>query len=279
MALSHNATAWAAAVVARNNVQISGPLDAPVLVFAHGFGCDQTMYSRLLPYFESRFRIVLFDHVGSGGSSLAHYDAVKYATIDRYVDDLIELCAALEFSDVTLIAHSFSAMLAIAAAVKSPELFRGLVLLAPTPSYIDDADTGYEGGFTREDIDGLLESLDDNHLAWAAMMAPVVMKNPMEPQLTDELEQSFCRVDPRVMRTFARVAFLTDVRPLLPRVEVPALILQCTNDSLAPLHVGDYMKAHMPDSTVDVLDAEGHVPHVSAPAETSHAILQFLAER
>ena len=279
MALMRNATARAGEVIARNNVQISGPDDAPVLVFAHGFGCDQTMYSRILPYFEGRYRIVLFDHVGSGRSSLDEYDAVKYATLDQYVDDLIELCHALKLTDVTLIAHSFSALLAIAAGVTSPEIFRELVLLAPTPSYIDDPDTGYEGGFSRADIDGLMESLDDNHLAWAAMMAPVVMKNPEVPQLTDELEESFCRVDPRVMRTFARVAFLSDVRPLLSQVEVPTLIVQCTNDSLAPLHVGEYMEAHMPRATVVVLEAEGHVPQVSAPEETSRAILQFLAER
>jgi sigma-B regulation protein RsbQ len=279
MTHSHSVPARAAEIVARNNVQISGPTDAPVLVFAHGFGCDQTMYSRLLPFFEGRFRIVLFDHVGSGGSSLADYDAVKYGTLDQYVDDLIELCDALELGRVTLIAHSFAAMMAIAAAVKAPGLFRDLVLLAPTPSYIDDADTGYEGGFTRADIDGLMESLDDNHLAWAAMMAPVVMKNPGHPQLAAELEQSFCRVDPRVMRTFARVACLSDVRPLLPRLDVPTLIVQCMNDSLAPLAVGDYMESQIPGGVVVVLEAEGHVPQVSAPAETSRAILQFLAER
>jgi sigma-B regulation protein RsbQ len=279
MARMQDASARAGDVIERNHVRISGPDDAPVLVLAHGFGCDQTMYSRLLPHFEGRFRVVLFDHVGSGRSSLAHYDAVKYSTLDQYGDDLLDLCDALHLTDVTLIAHSFSAMLAIAAAVKSPEIFRDLVLLAPTPSYIDDADAGYEGGFSRADIDGLMESLDDNHLAWAAMMAPVVMKNPEVPQLTDELEQSFCRVDPLVMRSFARVAFLSDVRPLLPRVEVPTLIVQCTNDSLAPLHVGDYMEARMPRARVVVLEAEGHVPQVSAPEETSRAILQFLAER
>ena len=279
MALTRNASARAAEVMARNNVHISGPDDAPLLVFAHGFGCDQTMYSRLLPYFEGRFRIVLFDHVGSGRSSLADYDAVKYSTLDQYVDDLLELCDALQLSDVTLVAHSFSALLAIAAAVKSPEVFRDLVLLAPTPSYIDDDETGYEGGFTREDIDGLMDSLDDNHLAWAAMMAPVIMMNPAVPEFTEQLEQSFCQVDPRVMRTFARVAFLSDVRPLLPRVDVPTLIVQCTNDSLAPLHVGEYMQNHMPRASVVVLEAEGHVPQVSAPDETSRAILHFLDER
>ena len=265
-----------ARIVERNNVRITGPDTGEVLLFAHGFGCDQAMYRRLLPYFEHRFRIVVFDHVGSGGSSLADYDAVRYGTLDQYTHDLIEVCQALQLVDVTVIAHSFAAMLAVAAAVESPGLFRRIVLLAPTPSYIDDEAVGYEGGFSREDIDGLLESLDDNHLAWAAMMAPVVMKNPESPELAGELEQSFCRVDPRVMRTFARVAFLSDVRALLPRVEVPALIVQCSNDSLAPLSVGDYMESRMPSASVVVLQAQGHVPQVSAPEETARAILEFV---
>jgi sigma-B regulation protein RsbQ len=268
-----------ARIVDRNNVRITGPDAGEVLLFAHGFGCDQTMYRRLLPFFEQRFRVVAFDHVGSGGSSLADYDAVRYGTLDQYTRDLVEVCEALQLTDVTVIAHSFAAMVAVAAAVESPELFRRIVLLAPTPSYIDDEPMGYEGGFSREDIDGLLESLDDNHLAWAAMMAPVVMKNPESPELAGELEQSFCRVDPRVMRTFARVAFLSDVRELLPRVEVPALIVQCTNDSLAPLSVGHYMESRMPRASVVVLQAQGHVPQVSAPDETARAILTFLAER
>ena len=263
-------------IVERNNVRITGPETGEVLVFAHGFGCDQTMYRRLLPFFEHRFRVVAFDHVGSGGSSLADYDAVRYGTLEQYARDLIEVCEALQLADVTVIAHSFAAMVAVAAAVESPEIFRRIVLLAPTPSYIDDEPVGYEGGFSRADIDGLLESLDDNHLAWAAMMAPVVMKNPESPELVGELEQSFCRVDPRVMRTFARVAFLSDVRELLPRVEIPALIVQCTNDSLAPLSVGEYMGSRMPGASVVVLEAQGHVPQVSAPAETASAILDFI---
>jgi len=268
-----------ARIVERNNVRITGLDVGEVLLLAHGFGCDQTMYKRLLPYLEDRFRIVLFDHVGSGGSSLADYDAVRYGTLDQYAHDLIEVCDALHLTDVTLVAHSFSSLVAVAAAIESPGVFRRMVLLAPTPSYIDDDSRGYEGGFSREDIDGLLESLDDNHLAWAAMMAPVIMKNPDSPELADELEQSFCRVDPRVMRTFARVAFLSDVRALLPRVDVPTLIVQCTNDSLAPLSVGDYMESHMPGASVVVLQAQGHVPQVSAPGETARAILDFVDGR
>lgn len=265
-----------AEVVARNNVNVSGSAGAPVVVFAHGFGCDQGMFGRILPYFTERFRTVLFDHVGSGGSSLDDYDAVEYDSLDRYASDLLQICELLELEHVTLVAHSVAAMMAITAAAKSPERFERLVLLAPSPSYIDDPASGYVGGFSGEDVQDLLTALDDNHLAWAATMAPVVMGNPQSPELAGELEQSFCRVDPHAMRTFARVTFLSDVRPLLHRVGVPSLIVQCSDDALAPTSVGAYMHSVMPSSTMVQLRATGHVPQVSAPAETAQAILDFI---
>lgn len=264
-------------VVARNNVTVMGADDAPVLLFAHGFGCDQGMYRRILPFFADAFRVVLFDHVGSGGSRLESYDPVEYGTLDRYATDLLEICDALELRDVTLVAHSVGAMMAIDAAVRRPELFARLVLLAPSPSYLDDEPAGYVGGLSTDDVHDLLQSLDANHMAWASSMAPVVMGNAESPELADELEESFCRVDPRVMRTFARVTFLSDVRDLLPRVSVPSLIVQCSNDALAPLTVGDYLHARLPESELVVLRATGHVPQVSAPAETAAAILDYLA--
>lgn len=266
-------------VVARNNVTIHGAEDAPVLVFAHGFGCDQTMYRRLLPSFVDAFRVVLFDHVGSGGSDAGAYDPVEYGSLHRYALDIVEICDALQLREVTLVAHSVGAMMAIAAAVERPDLFARLVLLAPSPSYLDDPETGYVGGLSADDVQDLLDSLDDNHLAWATAMAPVVMGNADAPELTDELEGSFCRVDPGVMRTFARVTFLSDVRELLPQVGVPSLIVQCSNDALAPLVVGDYLHAKLPSSELVVLKATGHVPQASAPAETAAAILRYLAAR
>jgi sigma-B regulation protein RsbQ len=266
-------------VVARNNVTVLGAENAPVLVFAHGFGCDQTMYRRLLPHFTDGFRVVLFDHVGSGGSDVGAYDPVEYGSVHRYAEDIVEICEALELVDVTLVAHSVGAMMAIAAAVEHPELFSRLVLLAPSPSYLDDPATGYVGGLSADDVQDLLESLDDNHMGWASSMAPVVMGDGHAPELVDELEGSFCRVDPGVMRTFARVTFLSDVRQILPQVTVPSLIVQCSNDALAPLAVGDYLHAQLPGSELVVLNATGHVPQASAPAETAAAILDYLSAR
>lgn len=264
-------------VLGRNNVTVLGRDDAPVLVFVHGFGCDQGMYNRILPFFVDSYRVVLFDHVGSGGSNLSSYDPVVYSSLDRYSADLLEVCAALELFNVTLVAHSVGAMMALAAAVERPELFDRLILLAPSPSYLDDTETGYVGGLSADDVHDLLGSLDDNHMAWASAMAPVVMGNERSPELADELEQSFCRVDPRVMRSFARVTFLSDVRGLLPQVTVPSLIVQCSNDALAPLTVGDYLSAHLAHSELVVLAATGHVPQASAPRETAEVIIRYLA--
>ncbi|WP_237657095.1 alpha/beta fold hydrolase [Agreia sp. COWG] len=263
-------------VILRNNVRVLGPVGAPVILFAHGFGCDQGLFRRILPYFTDRFRTVLFDHVGSGASLPAAYDAVEYSSMERYASDLLEICEVLELHDVTVVAHSVAAMMAITAAVRQPDRFAKLVLLAPSPSYIDDPESGYVGGFSGEDIQDLLGALDDNHLLWASMMAPVVMGNPEKPELSAELEQSFCRVDPVAMRTFARVTFLTDVRPLLARVNTECLIVQCANDALAPLSVGEFMHAVMPHSTLALLAASGHVPQVSAPDETARTILGFI---
>ncbi|MBD8608659.1 alpha/beta hydrolase [Aeromicrobium fastidiosum] len=264
-------------VLVRNNVRIVGRDGAPVVVMVHGFGCDQTMYSRLVPHLDDTFRIVLFDHVGSGGSDLDAYDPAAYGTLDRYVTDLLEVCDALALEDVTVVAHSIGAMMAIAAAVRRPDLMTRMVLLAPSPSYLDDDATGYVGGLSSLDVDDLLASLDDNHMAWAAAMAPVVMGADNSAELNDEMEDDFCRVDPRVMRTFARVTFLSDVRDLLPSVSVPSLIVQCSDDALAPLSVGTYLDEHLPQSTLLVLTASGHVPQASAPDETARAILAYTA--
>lgn len=266
-------------VLVRNNVTTRGPVGAPVLVLVHGFGCDQNMYRRILPFLTEDFRVVLFDHVGSGGSSLDAYDPVKYGTLDRYADDLLEVCDALDLEDVTVVAHSIGAMFAIAAAVKRPDLLARLVLLAPSPSYLDDDAAGYVGGMSLLDVEELLGSLDDNHMAWAAAMAPVVMGNPDSPELAGELEDSFCRVDPRVVRTFARVTFMSDVRDLLPDVTVPSLIVQCTNDALAPMSVGEYLHTQLAQSELVVLRTTGHVPQVSAPDETARVILAYVTPR
>ena len=264
-------------VRARNFVTTAGDPDGPVLLFAHGFGCDQDMWRYLVPSFTDEHRVVLFDHVGAGRSDLTQYDPARYATLAGYADDLLELCTSMGLRDVTLVAHSISAMMAVSAAVQRPDLFSRLVLVAPSPCYVDDPADGYVGGFSRADIDELLASLDHNYFSWAAAMAPVVMGTPDSPELGEELTGSFCRTDPDIARDFARVTFLSDSRQLLPRLRTPALILQCTDDALAPLEVGEYLHARLAGSTLVRLAATGHCPHVSAPVETARAVRAFLS--
>jgi len=263
-------------VAARNHVTVTGRADGPVVLFAHGFGCDQGMWQRVLPHFVADHRVVLFDHVGAGRSDAAAYDREKYATLDGYAADLLEICRELDLHDVVLVAHSVSAMMAVVAAAAEPERFSRLVLVAPSPCYVDDPGTGYVGGFSREDIDELLESLDSNYFAWAAAMAPMVMGNPDSPELGSELTGSFCRTDPGIARDFARVTFLSDSRALLREVRTPALVLQCSEDLLAPVEVGRYVHEQLAGSTLVQLAATGHCPHVSAPEETAAAILGYL---
>ncbi len=264
-------------VSARNNVRILGNDAGPVVMFGHGFGCDQGMWRRVLPYFTENYRVVLFDHVGAGGSDKTAYTQAKYASLDGYVQDLLEICTELDLQDVTFVGHSVSAMMAVAAAAEAPERFANLVLLASSPSYMDRPEDGYTGGFSAADIDELLVSLDANYLVWAAAMAPMIMGNPDSPELHNELEGSFCRLDPAVARDFASVSFRSDVREQLADVKVPSLILQCSEDLLAPPHIGAYTQEKMPNATLVQLRATGHLPHVSAPAETAEAILSYLS--
>jgi sigma-B regulation protein RsbQ len=260
--------------VSRWNVRESGRSDGPVLLFAHGFGCDQHMWRDVAPAFEDRFRVVLFDLTGSGGADLASYDRDRYATLQGHADDILELCAQLGLDDVTFVGHSVSAMIGVLASVAQPDRFARLVLVCPSPRYTDTE--GYRGAFTAEDIEGLLESLDENYLGWASAMAPVIMGNPDRPALGAELTASFCRTDPRVARHFARVTFTSDNRADLALVTAPTLILQCREDVIAPLFVGEYVRDHIPRSRMTVLDATGHCPNLSAPRETVAAMVDFV---
>ena len=244
------------------------------MVFAHGFGCDQAMWRRVAPAFESDHRVVLFDHVGAGGSDLSAYDPVRYGSLAGYADDVVQICRELDLTDVVLVGHSVSAMIGVLAVHAAPELFGALVMVGPNPRYVDDGD--YTGGFTRADIAGLLDSLDANHLGWSAAMAPVIMGNPGQPELAEELTNSFCRTDPDIARHFARVTFLSDNRADLAGVSVPTLVLQCAEDAIAPEPVGRYVHAQVPDSTFTQLSATGHCPHLSAPEETVAAIRAWL---
>ena len=260
-------------VLTRNHVTVSGE-GAQTMLFAHGYGCDQNMWRLITPAFAERYRLVLFDHVGAGRSDLAAYDRVKYSTLQGYADDILEICAELEISQGIFVGHSVSAMIGLLAAIKEPERFERLILIGPSPRYIDDGD--YVGGFTRADIDQLLEFQDSNYLGWSSSLGPVIMGNPDRPELAEELVNSFCRTDPEIAKQFAAVTFLSDNRTDLPKLTTPSLILQCQEDAIAPLAVGDYVNRHLPNSQLAILQASGHCPHLSAPDQTIAAMKRFL---
>ena len=261
-------------VLARNNVQVSGRPDGRPMVFAHGFGCDQHMWRFVAPAFEDDHRVVLFDHVGAGGSDLSAYDAERYRSLDGYAEDVVEICRELGLSDAIFVGHSVSAMIGVLAAARAPEHIGRLVMVGPSPRYVDDA--GYRGGFSRADIDELLDSLDSNFLGWSSAMAPMIMGNADRPELGEELTASFCRTDPDIAARFARVTFLSDNRADLASVRVPTLVLQCSDDAIAPQAVGEYVHRSIPGSTLVLLQATGHCPNLSAPGETIAAIRAFV---
>jgi len=254
---------------------LTGPADAPVLMLAHGFGCDQNMWRLIAPDLAKDFRVVLFDHVGSGRSDLSAWQPERYATLHGYADDVLRICAELELRDVIFVGHSVSSMIGVLAANAEPDRFAKLILVGPSPRYVDDS--GYRGGFSQDDIDELLDSLDSNYLGWSAAMAPVIMGNQDRPELAAELEGSFCRTDPAIARAFARTTFLSDNRSDLAKVSVPTLILECARDAIAPAGVGAYVHDQIPGSTLVTLAATGHCPQLSAPAQTLAAIASFAA--
>jgi sigma-B regulation protein RsbQ len=244
------------------------------MLFAHGFGCDQNMWRHVAPRFEDRFRVVLFDHVGAGGSDVGSYDPVRYTSLSAYADDVLGICRELELQDVVFVGHSVSAMIGALAVVEEPDRFDKLVMVSPSPRYIDDDD--YVGGFSEADITDLLDSLASNYLGWSSAMAPTIMGNAERPELGQELTESFCRTDPEIARQFAGVTFLSDNRADLGRVSTPTLVLQCANDAIAPVSVGEYVRDNLPDAHLVVLDATGHCPNLSAPDETADAIAAFV---
>jgi sigma-B regulation protein RsbQ len=258
----------------RHNVVEHGSPDAQPMLFAHGFGCDQNMWRMVWPAFADDHRVVLFDLAGFGGSDPAAFDPARHSTLDGYAQDVLEICAELELSDVVFVGHSVSAMIGALAAAAEPERFARLVLVGPSARYIDD--DGYVGGFSREDIDGLLDAMDANYLGWSAQMAPVIMGNEDRPELGGELTNSFCRADPNLARNFARVTFLSDNRADLSRVPTKSLVLQCADDPIAPDAVGVYVTGELPDAELVRMRATGHCPNLSAPEETVAAIRAFL---
>ncbi len=256
-------------------MRVSGVPGAQPIVFAHGFGCDQHMWRHVAPRFEDAFTVVTFDHVGAGGSDLGAYDPVRHSTLRGYADDVLEILHELDLRDVVLVGHSVSAMIGVLAAVAEPDRFARLVLVGPSPRYTDDGD-GYRGGFTEADVAELLDSLDSNYLGWSSAMAPVIMGNPDRPELGAELTASFCRTDPEIARRFARVTFLSDNRADLAAVRVPTLVLQCTDDVIAPVAVGEYVRDAIPGAELVLLAATGHCPNLSDPEATTAAIGAFV---
>jgi sigma-B regulation protein RsbQ len=261
------------AVLQRNNVRISGRGEQPML-FAHGYGCDQNMWRFITPAVEERYKIILFDHVGHGRSDAAAFDPARYASLQGYADDVLAICRELDLKDAIFVGHSVSAMIGVLAAIEEPERFDRLVLIGPSPRYIDDGD--YVGGFKQSDIEGLLDFLDSNHLGWSSTMAPVIMGNPDRPELGEELTNSFCRTNPEIAKHFARATFLSDNRADLPKQKTRALILQCSQDVIAPEAVGRYMHQNLPASEFILMRATGHCPNLSAPEETIAAMESFL---
>jgi sigma-B regulation protein RsbQ len=261
-------------VLSRNSVHIFGAGTQPML-FAHGFGCDQNMWRFMTPAFEDDYRIVLFDYVGAGKSDLSAYDADRYSRLDGYAQDILDVIHAADLQDVILIGHSVSSIIGVLAANREPDRFEHLIMIGPSPRYINDPPE-YVGGFEREEIEGLLEMMDKNYIGWANFLAPAIMKNPDRPELGEELTESFCSTDPEVARRFAEATFFADNREDLRKLRVPSLILQCSEDMIAPQAVGEYTHGQLAGSTFHQMSATGHCPHMSHPQETIQAVREYL---
>lgn len=257
----------------RNNIQVTGT-GPTVIVFAHGFGCDQNMWRYLTPSFTDRYKVVLFDLVGSGKSDLSAYDFEKYGSLHGYASDLIEVIDAVTDTPVIFVGHSVSAVIGLLASVNAPEKFKCQIMVGPSPCYINDED--YIGGFSQADIEELCETIDSNYLGWSSSMAPRIMGAPEKPELGIELTNSFCRTDPKIAKHFARVTFLSDHRDALPNSKTPALILQCSDDFIAPCTVGEYIQRTMPEADLCIIDNVGHCPHLSSPDASTLAIENYL---
>ncbi len=262
-------------ILTRHNVQVDG--DGPAtMFFAHGFGCDQNMWRLLAPAYARRYRTVLFDFVGSGGSDISAYDPKKYSTLGGYADDVVEIVKEFGAGPALFVGHSVSAMIGVLADLKSPGLFGAHLMIGPSPCYINDGD--YVGGFARADIEALLDTLESNYLGWSSNMAPAIMGAPDQPLLGVELTNSFCRTDPDIAKTFARATFLSDCRAEVSRLTTPTLVIQCHDDIIAPVAVGEYLHRQIPRSMLRVIDNVGHCPHLSTPSACSAAMDEFLAQ-
>ena len=261
-------------VLRRNAVRVTGNTAGQAIVFAHGFGGSGDAWRFVAPEFERDYRVIVFDHVGAGGSDLSLYDGAKYDSLHGYADDLLEIIEALGLTDVIFVGHSVSGMVGVLAANARPDLFARLILVGPSPRYLNDE--GYVGGFSREEVDELLDSLDSNYLGWSTVMAPTLMGNADRPELGDALAQTIQAIDPAIAAQFARVTFLSDNRRDLADVTVPTLVLQSSEDMIAALPIGRFVHSQIPGSTFVVMSSRGHVPILSDPAEVTRHIKAYL---
>lgn len=262
-------------ILIRNNVKVTG-YGTKALIFAHGFGCDQNMWRFVSPAFEEEYKVVLFDFVGSGKSDIQAYDPCRYHDLNGYAQDILDICSALELKDAILVGHSVGATIGMLASIQKPEYFERLVLIGPSACYLNDL-PDYIGGFEREDLVALLDMMDQNYQGWASYLAPVIMGNADRPELSEELELSFCATDPKAARLFAEATFLSDYRQELGKATVPSLILQCSDDVIAPMEAGAFVHQQIKGSEFRLMDATGHCPHLSHPEETIQLINEYLA--
>lgn len=262
-------------ILLRNNVRVFGKGTQPIM-FAHGFGCDQNMWRFITPAFKDNYQIILFDYVGSGKSNLLAYSAERYGNLNGYAQDVLDICETLSLKDIIFVGHSVSSVIGMLAASQQPERFSRLILIGPSPRYINEA-PDYIGGFERTDIEGLFDMMDKNYIGWANFLAPAIMQNAERPELASELEESFCSTDPIIARRFAEVTFFSDSRSDLTKMRTPSLIMQCSEDIIAPLEVGNYVHKHLPESTLRIMKATGHCPHLSHPDETIQIIKEYLS--
>lgn len=264
-----------ATISQRNNVRVFGKGNRPMM-FAHGFGCDQNMWRFLTPAFENDYKIILFDYVGAGKSDKSAYNAERYASLHGYAQDVLDICEELQLRDIIFIGHSVSSMIGLLAAIEQPGYFEKLIMVGPSPCYINHSD--YKGGFERKDIEGLLDTMEKNYIGWANFLAPNIMGNKDRPHLGEELTESFCSTDPLIARQFAEATFFSDNRNDLRKTKIPSLILQCSEDIIAPREVGEYLHKNLLNSTLRVMEATGHCPHMSEPEETISLIKQYLLQ-
>ena len=266
--------ALTASPVERHAVRVMGAPGGRTVVLGNGLGCDQRLWRDVAAALSGRFRVVTFDHVGHGMADASAFDPVRHGELDGYADDLLAVCDELGLDRILYVGHSVSAAVGALAAARCPGRFAALVLLAASPRYLDD--DGYVGGFTREAVDGVLEAIDADWGDWVEATAPTIAGGEDRPEAAARVVRAFMGTRPQVARRFARATFLSDIRDALPAVDAPALVLQCAEDPMVPPEVGGYLRLALPESELVVLQASGHVPHVTVPGQTSASIEAYL---